>query len=265
MKLIATALLPLLVISCSTLRDPSAVPTSQNNPAAYAVLKKSAAIQGNPWTRYDRVKVSFDGEWGKVATKIQPVLTDPSFRKSSVETYFPNSGKVVQTHTGPSGTKSVTRNGEKISVSYNGNASQNPETLDAAALVADAYTLFVFGSSNLVASATGLQLLPSEAMNGEVCHLVSGALLPGLGNSPKDQFIAWISKDTGYLLRLQFTLNGLESTKGADVDVTFSDFKTLPGGSVWPTHFIERVQRPVNIKAHEWRMTSLSLDGRKVL
>lgn len=265
MKLFATALLLVLASSCATLRDPSSLPTSQNNPAAYAILKKSAASQGNPWTRHERVKVSFDGEWGKIATKIQPVLTDPDFRKSSVETYFPRSGKVVQTHTGSSGTKTVMRSGEKISVSYNGEASQNSETLDAAALVADAYTLFVFGSSKLVGSATALQLLPSEAMNGEICHLVSGALKPGLGNSPKDQVIAWISKDTGYLVRLQFTLNGLESTKGADVDVTFSNFKTLPGGSVWPTRFIERVQRPVNIRAHEWRMTSLSLDGRKVL
>lgn len=221
MKLIATALLFILANSCATLRDPSSVPTSQNNPTAYAILKKSAASQGNPWQRYDRVEISFDGEWGRLATKIQPVLTDPDFRKSSVEIYLPKSGKVFQTHTGPSGIKTVARSGGKVSVSYNGNAFQTAETLDAAALVVDAYTLFVFGSSKLVESATCLQLLPSEAMNGEVCHLVSGALKPGLGNSPKDRFIAWISKDTGYLLRLQFTLNGLESTQGADVDVPF--------------------------------------------
>ncbi len=265
MKWIAPFLVLILASSCTTLRNPSSVSTSNSNPAAHAILKKSAASHGNPWQRYERVKVSFDGKWEKLATRIQPVLTDPNFRKSSVETYFPRTGKVVQIHTGPSGTKTVTRSAKKISVSYNGETSQNAETRDAAALVADAYTLFLFGSSNLFGRATGLQLLPSDAVNGEACHLVSGALEPGLGNSPKDQFIAWISKDTGYLVRLQFTLNGLESTKGADVDVTFSDFKTVPGGSVWPTRFIEHVQRPVNIKAHEWRMTSLSLDGRDVL
>ncbi len=98
---------------------------------------------------------------------------------------------------------------------------------------------------------------------GTACHLVSGKMKPGLGRSPEDKFIAWIAKDTGYLKRFQFTLNGLESTKGADVDVIFSEMKTLADGSVWPTHFLELIQRPLKIKAHEWDTTSLSLNGRK--
>jgi hypothetical protein len=61
--------------------------------------------------------------------------------------------------------------------------------------------------------------------------------------------------------RLQFTLNGLDSTRGADVDVTFSDFHKAADGSVWPRTFVEYIQRPLRAKAHEWRMNSLKLDG----
>ena len=135
--------------------------------------------------------------------------------------------------------------------------------LAAAALVADAYTVFVFGSSWLAENGRDFQLLPGGSIAGEPCHLVSGTLKPGLGRADSDSFIAWIGKGTGHLRRFQFTLNGLESTKGADVDVTFSEMRKAPDGSVWPTRFVERVQRPVNIPAHDWRMTSLSLGGRK--
>jgi len=262
MKFLAL-LLPFLAVSCTTLPNPYEITASKTDPKAAAVLEQSAATHGDPWKRYKRVEVSFDGEWSALATRIQPAITDPSFRKSSVETYRTGRKSVSQTHTGPAGTKTVKRNGSAISVTYNGTPTDDPEKLDAAALVADAYTIFVFGSSWLAENGTAFQLLPGQAINGEACQLVSGSLKPGFGRSPEDNFIAWISKDTGYLRRFQFTLNGLESTKGADVDVTFSEMRKAPGGSVWPTRFIERVQRPVNIKAHEWRTTTLSVDGRK--
>lgn len=226
-------------------------------------LRKSAAAHGDPWISRSQVTVSFDGDWTALATRIQPVLTDPGFRKSSVETYRTGMKSVSQTHTGPSGTKAVSRRGDSITVSYNGVTSDDAEKLDAAALVTDAYTVFVFGSSWLAENGTGFQLLHSSSVDGETCDLVSGTLKPGLGNSAEDSFIAWISRDSGYLRRFQFTLNGLESTKGADVDVTFSEMRKAADGTVWPTRFIERVRRPVNIKAHEWWITSLTVDGRK--
>jgi len=65
------------------------------------------------------------------------------------------------------------------------------------------------------------------------------------------------------LRRLQFTIEGLASTRGADVDVTFSEFWEAPDGSVWPGRFVEWVKRPVLVEAHEWWMTSLTVDGRK--
>ncbi len=254
-------LLPFLAVSCASLPDPYQA-KSGNDPSATAIIEKSAAAHGDPWKRNSRVTVSFEGEWSALATRIQPALTDPAFRKSSVETYRTGRKTVSQTHTGPAGTKAVTREGDSIFVSYNGVSSDDAEKLDAAALVADAYTVFVFGSSWLAENGTGFQLLPTRSIDGESCYLVSGTVRPGIGRSSDDKFIAWISRDTGYLKRFQFTLNGLESTRGSDVDVTFSEMRKAFGGTVWPTRFIERVQRPVKIKAHDWRMTSLSLDGR---
>ena len=260
----AYLLLPLLAISCTSLPNPYAVRTSGTDANAMAVLKRSAAAHGDPWERVSRVEVTFDGKWSSLATRIQPTLTDPTYRESSVETYVTGSELVSQTHTGSAGTKTVLRKADSISVSYNGKATEDPGKLDAAALVADAYTIFLFGSSWLADNAFNVSLLPSKSIDGEPCQLVSGSLMPGLGESEQDNFIAWIAKESGHLKRFQFTMNGLDSTKGADVDVTFLEVRKASDGTVWPTHFIERVRRPVNIKAHEWRTTALVIDGKKM-
>jgi hypothetical protein len=254
----------LAITSCATLPDPANSNRSPSQPEAIAILKKSARVHSVPWKRFSEVKVSYDVKWSPLTTRLQPVLTDTDFRKSSVETYRPAQRRMSQIHRGPGGTKSVERNGDSITVTYNGKPAENPEQRDAAALVADAYTIFLFGSSWLSENAENLQLLPSRTLNGESCHLISGSLKPGIGASSEDHFIAWISKDSSLLKRFQFTLNGLQSTRGADVEVKFSEMKTAPGRTIWPTRFIERIQRPLNIKAHEWRMTSLSLNGKTI-
>jgi len=259
----AYILFSLLFVSCSTLPNPNSVDSSETDASAIAVLRKSAEVHGDAWKNYKRVDVSFDGEWSRLATRIQPILTDPAFRKSSAETYLTGSKIVSQTHTGPDGRKTVERRTAAISVSYNGTRTQNMDKLDAAALVADAYTVFLFGSSWIATHGANLQILPSKSIGNVSCHLVSGTVRPGFGNSPEDRFIAWIAEDSSHLLRFQFTLNGLETTQGADVDVTFSEMRKAMDGSIWPTRFIERVRRPVNIKAHEWRTTSLTLDGQR--
>ena len=65
---------------------------------------------------YQRVDTAYAGEWSAIATRLQPVLTDPGFRKDSVETYRPRQQSVRQLHTGPDGTKEVRRTGRKIEV-----------------------------------------------------------------------------------------------------------------------------------------------------
>jgi hypothetical protein len=133
---------------------------------------------------------------------------------------------------------------------------------DASALVADAYTAFLFGSSWLMKEGGELGVLSSVDMDGRACQRVQGKLKPGFGFSEEDRFIAWIDAESGLLRRLQFTIDGLASTRGADVDVAFSEHWTAADGSVWPGRFVEWVRRPVLVKAHDWRMTGLKVDGR---
>ena len=250
-----------LLASCSSLPVPGASAAVPSD-AARRVLQKSAAAHGDPWKKFRTVEVAYTGEWSGIATRLQPILTDPDFRVSSVETYRPASAIIRQTHSGPKGTKTVERQRPKVSVSYNGTPSGDREVLDSAALVADAYTAFLFGPSWLLENGGEFKLLGDRTLDGDPCHLVEGRLTPGLGPAGEDHFIAWISRDTGLMRRFQFTLTGLESTRGADVDVTFSKFHRAPDGSVWPTDFLELIQRPIRAQAHAWRMTSLKLDGR---
>ncbi|MEP4077977.1 hypothetical protein [Haloferula sp.] len=253
-----------LLCSCSTLPNPYQAGLSGGaSGTGLAILKKSAESHGNRWDRFEKVEVSYSGTWAKMATRIQPVLTDSEFRKSSEESYFPRSGIVVQEHRGPGGSKSVRQTGDEVSISYNGTPSQDSEQRDASSLVVDAYTAFLFGPSWVLSEGQEFRLLASEEIEGEACDLVAATLRPGLGRAEEDQVIAWISRKSGWMRRLQFTLNGLESTKGADVDVVFSEMRKADDGSVWPTQFLERVQRPLAIKAHEWRMNRLILDGKK--
>jgi hypothetical protein len=254
-----------LFSSCSTLPRPGADagPASPGNAAA--LLRQSARAHGDPWMNYQRVDTAYAGEWSAIATRLQPVLTDPGFRKDSVETYRPRQQSVRQLHTGPDGTKEVRRTGRRIEVRNNGTRSGGDgEVLDAAALVADAYTSFLFGTSWLSVKGRELRVLQPRELDGESCQLVAGSLAPGFGAAAGDDFIAWIGTESRLLKRLQFSLNGLDSTRGADVDVVFSEHWKAADGSVWPGRFVEHIQRPVKAKAHEWRMTALSLDGRKM-
>ncbi len=263
--LIALAVCSLLSVSCSSLPRPGAALVGSSPAEARTALQRSAAAHGRPWERYRKVEVSYDGEWTTIATKIQPIITNPEFRKSSQEIYQPRSGNVRQLHRGPSGAKEVIRvRPARTEVKFNGKRSDDPEVNGAAALVADAYTVFLFGPSWLLANGRDFSLLPDATCEGEACHLVIGRVVPGFGNSADDHFVAWVSKKSGLLKRFQFSLNGMESTRGADVDVVFSEYRTAVDGSVWPGHFVERIQRPILAKAHDWRMTSLALDGRVV-
>lgn len=264
MRLLAGFLAISLLASCSTLPRPGADPGPAVAGDAKALLQRSARAHGDPWRNYQRVEVAYAGEWSAIATRLQPVLTDPDFRKDSVESYQPRRRTVVQVHRGPGGTKEVRREGRKVAVSYNGKPSTDGEVLDSAALVADAYTVFLFGPSWLAEHGRDLRLLEERELDGKRCQLVAGRLAPGFGAAEQDDFIAWIDAESRLLKRFQFSLNGLDSTRGADVDVVFSDFQRAADGSVWPGRFIERIQRPLRAKAHDWRMTALSLDGRKV-
>ncbi|MGJ8634048.1 MAG: hypothetical protein ACSHX7_09010 [Luteolibacter sp.] len=263
MKLFGSALVLLGCVSCSSLPVPE--PTGGDGSSdAKVILRNAAKAEGDLWRSYRKVEVGYDGEWSGLAKRVQPVLTDPEFRKSSEEVYEPRAGRITQVHSGVAGTKRVVRKGDGIEISYNGEKDEDTEKNAAAALVADAYELFLYRSSLLVEKGSGFVLSGERELDGRICYLVSGNLEGGIGDSPGDSFIAWIGKESGVMERFQFSLNGLESTVGADVDVTFLEKWKAKDGSVWPGRFLEHIQRPIHAKAHEWRMTSLVVDGRKM-
>ena len=243
---------------------PGEAPAVGDAGQARALLKSSAEAAGDPWRAYRKVEVAYAGEWGWLVKRLQPDLVDADFRKTSVETYDTRRETVEQVHTGPGGTKTVRRTREDTVVSYNGERIGLESRRDASALVADAYTAFLFGPSWLLRKGEQMELVGSAEIGGEWCEGVQGRLRPGFGFSEEDRFIAWIGRDSRLMRRLQFTIEGLESTRGADVDVTFSEHWKAADGSLWPGRFVEWVRRPLTVKAHDWRLQSLEADGKRM-
>lgn len=191
-----------LLTSCSSLPVPGRATAGAPTEEARQIIKRSAARQGDAWINYREVKVGYTGEWSTISERLQPILTDSNFRKSSVETYQPAAGRVEQVHTGPQGIKTVNRQRPRIQVSFNGSASTDREVLDSAALVADAYTAFLFGPSWLSRMGADFKRIGERTLDGERCHLIAGRLSPGFGNSGEDHFIAWISRDSSLMRTL---------------------------------------------------------------
>jgi hypothetical protein len=228
---------------------------------AVALVRESAHAHGFEHGRVpERVTAQLDGNWYSLVTKVQPELTDSRFRKSSVETYDVRRGRVVQRHTGPGGVKDVVRTRDGVTVRYNGVVSTNETARAAAALVADAYTMFLFGPVFfLERSGVVFEKEPERVtIDGNVCLQVRARLRPGFGFSPEDHALLSFDKQSRRLKRVLFTINGLASTQGAEVDVTFGGFNSR-GGYIWPTEFFERVRSPLRIPAHRWGALSVEV------
>lgn len=229
--------------------------------AAIAVLEKSIAAHGGYlYDRPETVRVAYDGRWRNAVRVLQPVLVDAGFRQQSDEYLDLARDKLVQTHTGPDGTKRVTRTPDSILVEYNGEESQDSDTRDAAALVADAYTMFLTGPSFFKRREAQLALLPPDSLDGRPHQRIHARLRPGFGFSEEDEAVLWVDEQTGRLNLVHFTIEGLASTRGAHVDVAFRDHRDI-GGYIWPLNFYERVRAPLRVAAHSWHVTALEISG----
>jgi len=257
--ILRATLLSVLLVSCSSLPDPR-TPPAGGEAEARRLLERSAERAGRPWSRLREVEVEYDGEWARLVRRLQPVLVDAGFRQGSRERYLPAQGRVEQTHRGPAGVKRVVRTPGSVEVWFNDRPAAREDERAAAALVADGYSLFLFGADWLLAHGSDWRLDPSAAplpVDDDPCRRVFGVLRPGLGLAREDRVVAWISERDQRLRRVQFTLEGLASTAGADVEVTFRDFQPGPRGIEFPRHYVETVQRPLRIQAHDWRLTEL--------
>jgi hypothetical protein len=202
------------------------------------------------------VSVRYDGRWASLGPRFQPVLADTSFRRGSEERLLVGPRIIAQEHTGPAGKKLVVRTPGKVSVGYNGALSSDEETRRAAALVADAYTMFLLGPFYF--DRPGVVLAPNgeSVVDKAVCDEVLAVLRPGFGTAEEDRVILFIDRTTKQLRRVRMTLNGLESTRGAEVDVTFRDFRRIDG-ILWPTDFDERIRVPFDLHAHHWKLIGI--------
>ena len=236
-------------------------PVTKSDPEAVALLDAAQIAQGkSAFKKVHDVSVSYEGKWASIGPRFQPVLVDKSFRGSSEERLLLG-GKtmIAQQHKAASGVKRVVRSPGSVAVSYNESTSRIEEKNAAAALVADAYTMFLCGPHYFQRAGVTVTNAGQGKVDGVVCDQVMAVLRPGFGVAEEDRVLLSIDQADKRLIRVRMTLNGLESTKGAEVDVTFNEFKRI-GGVLWPTDFDERIRVPFDLHAHHWRMTGLDFN-----
>ncbi len=269
--LLCAAGLPLLAACGSPLplAVQPAAPASAADAAAAQRLLDSARAHG--WDAYrllNDINVSYDGQWRPLIDRIQPRVVDKGYRGSSQERLLPDAGVVAQAYTGPAGRKQVrwrrgaadpTASPGDIAVWFNGQRSQDPAVLDASAVVAESYGLFLLGPLWLVERGLAVQPGGTERVNGRLCDVVQVWLRPGLGRVALDRVAVCIDRDDATTRRVRFTLEGYEGTRGAVAEVdTFEHQRRF--GVLWPMRSYEAVVHPLRLPAHDWHITGLDVN-----
>ena len=246
---------------------PTPTASAPTVPDARALLDACVAAHGGKaaYARLHDVNVCFSSHWAAFGPKLQSKLADTGYREGSEERYLATAtGWIVgQDHHGPKGRKHVLRvPPDKIVVQYNDSVtpSADPEVNAAAALVTDAYSMFLFGPDFFRRRAAKLTRLAATGdVDGNACDELLAVLRPGFGPSPEDRVVLFIDRQTHVLRRVQFTLNALESTQGAEVQVDLSRHQKL-ADILFPTEFYEHIDRPVNLDAHRWQLLGFDVN-----
>jgi hypothetical protein len=201
------------------------------------------------------------------------VRVESGFRGASQERLLPREGILAQAQTGPSGQKQVVRRpgpGDQgdVSVWFNGDESHDTDRRAAAALVADGYTLFLLGPMLLAGDWADKRSLtlelaaPERIVVGDDeywCDVARARMRPGIGLSDGEDLAVFIDRDARLMRRVRFTVNGMDSTRGAIAEVDTWDHVLLHGVR-WPTRFHERLLRPLLLPVHDWRLTGLDIN-----
>lgn len=251
----------LLLVGCATRGIP---PTTVHGeqPAARALLLKSAEAHGlSAFRQITDISVGYTGEWYSLVSKLQPVLIDAGYRRSSQERILIGTGGLVaQQHVGPHGSKQVVRRAEDIKLFYNGQPGHDPEALAAAALVADAYRMFLTGPFHFLEGNLSLAVAGNEEVEGRSCLTLVAVRRPGHGLAQEDRYLLFIDAENYLLRRIRFSMEGLESTRGAIAEVDFFDHKPI-AGVIWSTRFHERLRKPIpGLPVHDWWLTGLDVN-----
>ena len=264
---LAALTLPWLVGGCST--PLPLVPAPPGEADAAARLQGSAQAHGlDAYRKLTDINVAYGGAWRPLIDRIQPELVDAGFRGSSEERILPRSGTVAQAYTGPKGRKQVVwQRGRaagaddlgSVSVWFNGVRSDDTAALDAAALVAEAYGLFLLGPLWLADRGLPARMGGTERVDGRLCDVVEVWLRPGLGRVASDRVALCIDRADSLVHRMRFTLEGFAGTRGAVAEVdTYEHERRF--GVVWPMRSYERVLHPIALPAHDWHITGLDVN-----
>ncbi|MEL7089452.1 MAG: hypothetical protein AAGL98_13600 [Planctomycetota bacterium] len=262
---------------------PGSVGAEASEPAALALLAQAAEAHGgnDNFATVEEIQVRYDGEWLNNVWTLQPMLVDRGFRQSSVETIVyrgPRSDggwpRVIQEHTGPDGKKRVVwpsllpPDYEPIdggaSVFYNEQPLEDPEERvrqeEASAMVAEAYRMFLTGPFYFTQRGGETIAVMSEpdTVLGAECYQVLVELRPGFGTSEADRVQIAIDRDTRYVRRVRFSLDGFRKTAGATADVELSGY-TQVDGLIFPTQFLEIVTHPIDREVHRWQAESIEV------
>jgi hypothetical protein len=242
--------------------------------AARTLLTESAAAHGmEAFSTLRDVSVRYAGNWRPVVGRLQPALVDAGHRGPSEERMLLQDDLTAQAFTGPGGHKLVIRHSSgadqgEVRVWFDGEEAHDVERRAAAALVADGYGLFLFGPLLLAGRwsadrALGMELQGTEELRLDgrehLCDVLRIRVAPGLGFSQGDELALFIDRTDRLMRCVRFTLDGLESTRGAIAEVQTFDHVTLHGVT-WPTRFYERLLRPLPLPVHKWRLTGLDVD-----
>ena len=251
----------LLLGGCMSRGIPQTVGSGEQSEAR-AVLQKSAEAHGlAAFRQIEDVSVSYAGEWYGLVSKVQPTLIDADFRQSSQERIILQGRLLIaQRHLGPKGSKQVIRPAGDVQVFYNDVPADNRDVLAAAALVADGYRMFLTGPFYFLDSNLSLEMSEDENVEGRPCRTLIAVRRPGHGDSIEDRYLLFIDRENHLLRRIRFTMEGLESTRGAIAEVDFFNHREI-AGVTWPTRFYERLRKPIpSLPVHDWRLIGLDVD-----
>ena len=268
---LTTMALPLLDGCAAPLRPLDA---SATTPDAQALLAASADAHGvTAFSAVHDVSVRYAGHWRGLVGSLVPVLVDSGFRGTSEERLLLRDGLAAQSYTGPRGHKEVVRQSAPqsegdVRVWFNGEEAHDADRRDAAALVADGYSLFLLGPLLLAGSWAAerspvMAVAPAETITvggrDVSCDVLRVRITPGLGLSDGDDLALFIDREQRLMRRVRFTLNGLDATRGAVAEVdTWAH--THVQGVTWPTRFHEQLLRPLPLPVHDWQLDGLDLN-----
>lgn len=176
---------------------------------------------GERMAELHNLNVSIDGEWKQLIRRIQPLVTDYKYRVISQERIMPRARVYSANYIGPAGKKSLFRTPNSVSVNYDNKNSTDQAVLSSTALTADSFHLFLLGPLSLEKWRDHVTRLTDKKINDVLHWRIHVNRIPGFGFSERDDIVLWVNSKNNLTSRVQITLEGHESTRGAHVEVDY--------------------------------------------